>query len=774
MADMSGMMQQQADPMQQQGGGQDLPGAPQAQPGMAPQGGPAAMSPQPDPSMGTYGADQMTPQDEQIKNHINAAIQESNLAKRLKKKEKGEYLKKMGMEIVKGYEDDEESRRPWMEQNKEWMELALLVRKNKTWPWPKASNIKYPLLAIAAMQFSARAYPALVPTDGNIVKTKVVSKDAGDQVFQAAENICQHMSYQVLERIPNWEEDMDKLLMTMAITGICFKKTYYNTVTQVPHSHIIFPENLCVNYWAKSLAKAYRKTEILYYTDNDIQEKVNNDEEFLDLDFSTATTEIQEQKRKPVVSDTAPPPSGKSTPHVFLACHTFWDMDEDGYEEPVIITVHKATKQVVRVVARWSLDGVHRDEKGKIIQIDPYEYYTDFPFIPNPDGSVYALGFGTLLGPLNESSNTIINQLVDAGTLANMPSGFIGKGLRLKIGQTQLQPGEFKVVNATGQDLQQSVYQFPFKEPSGVLFNLLNMLIQSGKELASIAEIFVGKMPGQNTPATTTQETVQQGMAVFTAIYKRVYRSLAKEFRKLYQLNKYNPDCVSQDAQDSGIMVSPTDYDLPEWTIIPGADPSGDSQTTKMAKLQQVGQLLQMGTIDPMVYTRMMLDGLEIPNGQQLIKQPEPPAPDPSVQTEQMKQQTEQIKQQGMQQKQAGEQQKMQAEIALKQREADLEEKRFQQQQQHEMVMNAIKEHGKRMEQHTKMVTDHMNAMTTHALNSQKIRHNEIQGQQKIRQTAQQGQQKLHLNKQAFAQQQDQKKQQAEQAMAQQAESSAE
>ena len=507
-----------------QSGPQEMSGAPQAMPGPPPDGGPAAQSPQPDADAGQYGADQDTDPQEQLENYIDYALTQANLAKKLSKSDKGKaQLADIGQEIHKGYMADEDSRKEWMKKNEEWMKLALLVRENKTFPWPKASNVKYPLLATAAMQFSARAYPALVPSDGHIVKTKIVQSDPQDQVYQAAEHVSQHMSYQVMERIPCWEENMDKLLMSMAISGVCFKKTYCDSLLGTHISSLVYPENFVVNYHAKTLEGAYRKTEILHYNDNEVLEKVNNDEEFLKVDLSPPVDGEEEQQKRAATGETAPP-SDKSTPNVFLACHTFWDLDDDGYEEPYIIVIHKDTKQVVRIQARWCSDGVKKDEAGKkIIRIEPVEYFTAFPFIPNPEGSIYALGFGLLLGPLNEAVNSIINQLVDAGTLNNMQSGFLGKGLRLRMGTTSLQPGEFKVVNATAEDLQKGVFVMPTKEPSNVLLQLMKMLVTSGNQLASIAEIFVGKMPGQNTPATTTQETIQQGMAVFTAIYKRVY-----------------------------------------------------------------------------------------------------------------------------------------------------------------------------------------------------------------------------------------------------------
>ncbi len=680
------------DPNQQ--GGQ-MQGAPQAAPSdTTPTGHPSAASAQPDPSIGSYGASQDgSDHMSQMTSYIDYALTQANLAKKLKKKKNkdgGYILDEIGQEIRKGFDNDQVSRQSWCDKNDEWMKLALLVRENKTFPWPKASNVKYPLLATAAMQFSARAYPALVPTDGHIVKTKVVQADPTDDVWTAANHVAQHMSYQMLERVPNWEENMDKLLMTMAISGICFKKTYCDEQAGTHISSLVYPENFVVNYHAKSLETAYRKTEILRYNENEYREMVNNDEEFLEVDLSPPVDE-QEKEKKHAATGVTAPPLDKSTPHVFLACHTFWDLDDDGYEEPYIVVIHRDTKQVVRIQARWCMKGVKRDDKKKIISIEPMEYFTAFPFIPNPEGSIYALGFGLLLGPLNEAVNSIINQLVDAGTLNNMQSGFLGKGLRLRMGTTSLQPGEFKVVNATAEDLQKGVFVMPTKEPSNVLFQLMNMLITSGNQLASIAEIFVGKMPGQNTPATTTQDTIQQGMAVFTAIYKRVYRSLAQEFRKIYNLNRLMPDLVTQDSKDSGIEVSPSDYQLPLWVIIPGADPSGDTGTVKQAKLDAVGKLLQMGTIDPMVYTRRVLDANEVPNAQQLIKQPQPPAPDPKQQQiQQEMQQSAAEHQQGMQ--------KGQQEVQNKQALANLDLQKKGQELTHAQQMQALKLQGDQMD----------------------------------------------------------------------------
>lgn len=600
---------------------------------------------------------------------LDFALSQANLAKKLHSTAKGkEKLQKIGSEVVRGYKEDEQSREDWVRNNKEWLDLALLVRKNKTFPWPKASNVKYPLVATAAMQFSARAFPSLVPADGKIVKGSVKQGKTNAKLYDAAKRIGHHMSFQIMNKIPRWQEDMDKLLMSIAVSGICFKKTYYDTCAKENRSYLVYPENLVINYFAKDLESAYRITEITPYNSNEVREKVLNDEEFLDV-LKEEAAFVEEETKTPVANKLQQPSVDKSTPHVFLQQSTYLDLDDDGYEEPYVITVHKNSGKVVRIVARWDSDGVYRNTDGKIYKIQPVHYYTDFPFIPNPDGSIYALGFGTLLGPLNISINTLTNLLIDSGVMNNLQAGFIGKGLRIQMGDTALRPGQWKVVNASGDDLQKSVFPMPSKEPSAVLFQLINLLIQSGNQLASIAEIFVGKMPGQNTPATTTQETVQQSMAVFTAIYKRVYRSMDAEFKKMYRLNSLNPEMVAEETKLAGIPLEESDYENPIWVICPAADPSGDSSAMRLQKMQGAGQLLQFGHINVGEFSKMMLELMELPDFERLIQAPPPAQPDPKAQAMQAKAQLDQQK--GQQDAQAKEQ-----DAAIKQRLADLEEQK--------------------------------------------------------------------------------------------------
>ena len=561
---------------------------------------------------------------------IDKILESTNVAKDLD----GEDLIAIGKDAVLGYENDLASRKPWEDDLKTWTELALQIASKKTFPWNGAANIKYPLLATAAMQFAARAYPTLVTSNNQIVKCRIVGKDPDGQKAERAKRVSIHMSFQVMEQMDDWEEDMDKLLITLPIAGTCFKKTYFDPQKQQNCSKLILPKALVVNYFCRKLDDAERITEVFYLSKRKLKERQNQGI-YLDVDLGDPSADGEDKNTSVNNAFQNSGHEDDSTPYCFLEQHTFLDLDEDGYAEPYIVTVEVETQTVVRIVPRFDKDGVLVNEQQKVVSIEPIQYYTKYGFIPNPDGGFYDIGFGRLLGPLNNSANTIINQLVDAGSLSNLQAGFIGKGLRIKMGESRFQPGEWKAVNAIGDDLKKQIFPLPVREPSQVLFNLLDLLLKSGKELASVAEIFVGKMPGQNTPATTTMATIEQGMKVFTAVYKRVYRSLASEFRKIYKLNRTYMNVEEYiDVLDEPVQQS--DYEGPENDILPGADPVAVSSQEKQAKLQAVGQILNLGTIDPMWFTQQYLEAHEIPNAQAALRQAQP-QPDPKVEAMKMK-----------------------------------------------------------------------------------------------------------------------------------------
>ena len=570
---------------------------------------PSMMQSQPQPLPEGMGMDAgsenaETSEQETGEANLRAILEDTNIAEKLDK----DKLHKIGANALEGYTLDKQSRMEWEKNSEEWTRLATQVREDKTFPWAKASNVKYPLLTTASMQFAARAYPSLVPSDGKIVKSKVIGKDPSGQKFELADRVSTYMSYQLMHEMQDWEEGMDKLLIMLPVVGTVFKKTYWDSVRKQIASDLVLPKNLVINYWARSIKDAERVSQIIEMSPRILKERQLNGT-FLDVDLGTAPTPEGKQ---------GAPAYDETTPFTIIEQHTYLDLDDDDYPEPYVVTFHLESSKVLRIAARFDVDKIITNDKGKIVKIEPIEYFTKFGFIPNPDGSFYDLGFGVLLGPINESVNTLINQLIDSGTLNNLQSGFLGKGLKLRMGETKFTPGEWKAVNSTGDDLKKQIVPLPSKEPSSVLFQLMGSLISSGKELASVAEIFVGKMPGQNTPATTTMATIEQGMKVFTAVYKRIYRSLEEEFIKLFNLNAtyLNPQTYQEVL---GITVGPQDFSQESYKICPGADPTAVSQTEKLLKAQGLMELLNLGILDPVKVGLRVLEAQEQPNYQELL-----------------------------------------------------------------------------------------------------------------------------------------------------------
>jgi chaperonin GroES len=555
-----------------------------------------------------------------------------------------EILEKMGETVVTIYDEDLNSRSDWEEANDKWIKLAAQVVEEKSYPWNGAANVKYPLLSTAALQFHARAYPALIP-DNTIVKTRVLGEDPDNSKFERASRVSKHMSYQLLEEDDDWQEDMDRMLYILPIVGIAYKKTYFSALKNKNVSKLVLPDDLVINYYATDYERAI-KTHRMYQDENEVYELMKS-EHYRDIDLEPAegyaehlgvedeVIGLDEPSRSIIDED-----GFNDQPYLILEQHTFWDLDNDGYKEPYIITVDYASQKVLRVVARWQADKVLANTKNEIIRITPTEYFTPYGFFPNPESKIYWQGFGSLLGPINSASNTILNQLIDAGTLANLQGGFLGKGIRSRGGKITFKPGHWEQLQTTGDDLRKNIYPLPIKEPSSVLFQLLGMLIQAGERLSSVKDIMVGENPGQNQPYATTVAVLEQGMKVFVGIYKRLYRSLTKEYKALFRLNSLYLDhnvyfnlLDSEKAEKAGAE----DYNLQDMNIVPNADPSIVSEAHKMMKaeslLQKKASGLPLNTAE--VTKRILL--VEGHDDVELLLQPDPSAEDPKITLEKAK-----------------------------------------------------------------------------------------------------------------------------------------
>jgi len=560
----------------------------------------AQLDPAASGAMPQTGAPQTGPDPEHVQK-LQAWIKSPNIAEELDQT----LLDEIANRVKTEYDIDVTSRADWKTRTEEAMELAMQVAKEKQFPWPKAANVIYPLVTTAATQFAARAYPAIV-NGRSIVRGVVIGEDDGTpqinpqtgqpvmqpgppgpdgqptpipvwatppgSKLQRASGIGEHMSWQLLDEQPEWEPETDQLLHLLSIVGTVFRKTYFDPRKGRNTSAMVSPMKFVLNYNAKTVETAPRGTEELEFYPWEIKEMER-----------AGLWLVPEQP----YGEAENSEGDRDKPHEFLEQHRYWDLDEDGYPEPYIVTIHKRSQKVVRIVARYDAEGIHFSGRThKIAKIEPIHYYTKYDFIPNPDGGVYSLGFGQLLRPINESINTVLNQLLDAGTLQNAGGGFIGKGLSMNAGAIRFQLGEYKTVNATGGNIKDNIVPFPAPGPSQVLFNLLGFLVEAGKEIAAVKDVLTGDQKTPNVPATTTLALIEQGLKVFTAIYKRVHRSLKSELNKLYRLNRVYGDEKSQyKVGDTWKTILKQDYVLGAG-VEPVSDPTMVSDMQRMGRAQ--------------------------------------------------------------------------------------------------------------------------------------------------------------------------------------------
>ena len=564
---------------------------------------------------------------------------------------------KIGSQVLQNFNADLESRVVWEKRMEHSMKLALQVAEAKNFPWPNSSNIKFPLVTIAALQFHARAYPALINGD-TPVKCRTIGEDPTGEKQRRAERIETHMSYQLMEQDEAWESEMDKALIMAPIIGCAFKKTYFDPIREHNISETVLAKDFVVNYWTKSLDTAPRYTHILYYTKNDLYErevrglwKPVGDSRPAAFNDQHGTGSLQAAQNK--AQGTQPPQSAdSSTPYEILEHYCFYDFDGDGYEEPYIVYVRRDTRKVARIVPRYYESSIKRNKEGKVLSIAAEQCFTKYPFIPSPDGGFYDLGFGVLLGPINESINTIINQLTDAGTMSVTAGGFISRGIKMRAGNNSFTPNEWKHVDTSGDDLRKGILPLPVREPSQVLFTLLNLLINYGERTGGAVDILVGQSPGQNTPAETSRTTAEEGKKVFNGIFKRTYRSLKQEFRKQYRLNQLH---ISEDmvfiseAAGKGVILE-QDYAGSSSDVRPSADPTMTSDTIR---LQQAITIQSASQANPGLYNRYVaekqfLTALKVSDIDRLLPDPQGPnaipAPGPGekIQVEMIKAKTAQ------------------------------------------------------------------------------------------------------------------------------------
>jgi chaperonin GroES len=534
---------------------------------------------------------------------------------------KEDTLKEIGSTVVEDYKTDLASRSEWDARIERWYTLFSGLTDPKSTPWENASNVNIPLLSIACLQYQARAGEALLPAKEI---AKCFSTDG--KTIDVAKRCQNFMNWQLTEQMPEWEEDMDVLFLIQSIYGVCVKKTYYDGVLGRNVSRALRVDEFVAPYGVKRLEDASRKTHVYELRVNDIKIKgvneiwINTDK--IEGPGTSLTDKPADEHRDKTdrASGISESMEEKDKPRLILEQHRTWDLDGDGIEEPYIITVDKESELVLR------------------IEPQSFDYFTAYNFIPNPD-SWMGFGFGHLLEHLNHSTNSLINQLIDSGTLSNQIGGLIDRSSGINLDEIEFVMGEFQSVDVAGDDIRKAIYQFQFNPPSNVLFTLLDLLQGYARDLSSVSETMLGKLPPSDTTATTMLAVMEQGLKVFSTIYKRQHRTLKKELQKLAALNAvYLDEQVYFTVQDSTSSEMTTlesgKSDFSQTIdVIPVADPTITSRAEKLIKSRQAYELgMQNPDIsqDPesrYALTRSLLEALEVQNIDAILKKPEPQEP---------------------------------------------------------------------------------------------------------------------------------------------------
>lgn len=537
-------------------------------------------------------------------------MQSPNLCDRLDVRDRGA----IGERIWLGYYRDKNSRSKWETRMDAAMDLAMQISRAKNFPWPGCSNVVFPLVTIAALQFSARAYSGIIQGT-NLVKFRTFGPVTPDS-YQRAQRIGKHMSWQLMEEDESWEEQMDRLLINLAVVGSAFKKTFYSPDRRYVTGELVMAKDLILDYHAKSVEEAARKTHVIPLYRNEVYERAATGI-FTDVRKDEWFNEAPVQRAEIPTSDNRwglhPAQSDEYTPFRFLEQHTWFDLDDDGYAEPYIGTIEFNSHKLVRLTARFnSPNDIDYNRSREIVRIKAEEYFTKYSFIPSPDGGIYDLGFGLFLGPLNEAVSTAINQLLDNGTVQNSNSGFLGRGAKIRGGVYTIAPFEWKRVDSPGDDLRKNIVPLPTNPPSDVMFKLIGLLVEYANRIAGTVDATVGENPGQNTPASTYSGMQEQGLQVYRMIFKRVWRCMKMELKRRFVLNGMFTE-VEQTYGSGKEIIRMEDYTGSPGLIAPVANPNLTSNTMR---IQQVVMAKQDAAMTPgydmAELTKDFLEALEV------------------------------------------------------------------------------------------------------------------------------------------------------------------
>ena len=551
---------------------------------------------------------------------LEPGVEDDDFNANLAEKLDAGFLSTLADELTSAYEEDVNSRKDWMQTYVDGIELLGLKLEERTEPWPGACGVFHPLLAEAVVKFQAETMMETFPAVGP-VKTQILGKETQEKV-EAARRVKADMNYQLTEVMVEYRPEHERMLWGLGLAGNAFKKVYYDPSLGRQVSIYCTADDIVVPYGASNIQTAERVTHVMRKTKNELR-KLQVAGFYQDVDLGDPVDSFDEVEKK--IAEKMGFRADSDNRFKILEMHVDYDLPgfedkEDGKETgialPYVITIEKFTQTVLSIRRNW-----HPDDELK----QKRQHFVHYPYIPG--FGFYALGLIHLIGAYSKSGTSLLRQLVDAGTLSNLPGGFKTKGLRVKGDDTPIAPAEFRDVDVASGTIKDNIMTLPYKEPSQVLYTLLGTIIDEGRRFASAADLKVSDMSAQS-PVGTTLAILERTLKVMSAVQARVHYAMRQEFKLLKDIIRdYTPEKYDYEPEDGVPHAKRSDYDMVE--VIPVSDPNAATMSQKVVQYQAVLQLAQTA---PLIYDmpalhRQMLEVLGIKDVAKLVPMPEDQKP---------------------------------------------------------------------------------------------------------------------------------------------------
>ena len=534
----------------------------------------------------------------------------------------------IGSMIMEKVDEDKSSRKEWMSTYTKGLELLGVKYENRTEPFTGASGVIHPMLNEAVSQFQSQAYKELLPPAGP-VRTQVIG-DTTPDLEKQAERVKDFMNYKIIHEMEEYDYEFDQMLYYLGVCGSAFKKVYTDPQLGRPVSKFVMAEDILVPYSATDIQSAERVTHIVKMYKNELR-KLQVSGFYRDIELEGSDTEYNElEETKEDLSGIER--TGEDSQITLFECHCYLDLEDfpdlgedgepTGIQLPYIVTVADETGEILSVYRNYAENDPMKRKKP---------YFVHYPFTPGL--GFYGNGLIHLLGNLSRTATANLRQLIDAGTLANMPAGFKARGLRIRDDDQPLQPGEWRDVDVVGTELRGSLVPLPYKEPSGTLYQLLGFVVQAAQKFVGTTDIGTGNIQNTEMPVGTTVALMERGSRIMSAVHKRLYNGLKHEFKLLAELFALDPTDYPYNVSGNQPGLKASDFDG-RIDIVPVANPNIFSMSQRVTLAQEQ---LKLAQANPQMHNqyealRRMYTALGVDNIEQILPPPQQPMPMDPVQ----------------------------------------------------------------------------------------------------------------------------------------------